>query len=432
MQRFADIPGEPIRMLGPIQGYEKMPLVSLEHAVEPLESYVPDVKRMVWMVKQNCDSPADGLTVDQSASIMLYTLEWTPRERSFYFAFNGVLRSEDRNKLKPWFLYLKLLIISLSKLPSSLRTVYRVILHILANARWTPNGVTVAGGRGAGNTTDRLSKPYSLFVTNDQTVVIADTDNHRIVQWKINDTNGQVVAGGHGKGNGLNQLNCPTDVLVDKETDSLIICDRWNRRVMRWSRQRGTSQGEILVDNILCWGLAIDNQRYLYVSDNEKHEVRRFQIGNKNETIVAGGYGKGSAVNQLSEPRYIFVDQQQAVYVSDKNNHRVVKWNKGAEEGIIVAGGKGNGEALTQLSHPSGLFVDNLCTVYVAEQWNHRVMRWTEGAAQGTVIAGGKGEGQKENQFYTPMGLCLDRHGHLYVADCDNHRVQRFSIEQTH
>ncbi|CAF5165940.1 unnamed protein product, partial [Rotaria magnacalcarata] len=38
-------------------------------------------------------------------------------------------------------------------------------------------------------------------------------------------TNGQVVAGGKGAGNGLNQLNGPTDVLIDKETDSLIICD---------------------------------------------------------------------------------------------------------------------------------------------------------------------------------------------------------------
>ncbi|CAF1549269.1 unnamed protein product, partial [Rotaria sordida] len=41
MQRFADITGEPRRMLAPIQGYEKMPLVPLEEAVEPIISYVP-------------------------------------------------------------------------------------------------------------------------------------------------------------------------------------------------------------------------------------------------------------------------------------------------------------------------------------------------------------------------------------------------------
>ncbi|CAF4386310.1 unnamed protein product, partial [Rotaria magnacalcarata] len=40
-QRFSDIAGEPCRMLMPIQGYEKKPLVSLEEAVEPIVEYVP-------------------------------------------------------------------------------------------------------------------------------------------------------------------------------------------------------------------------------------------------------------------------------------------------------------------------------------------------------------------------------------------------------
>jgi hypothetical protein len=125
MERFMDLAAEPRRMLAPIRGYEKMPLVTLDEAVNPLVSYVSEVKRMVWTVKQNCASPADGLTTDQSASIMLYSFEWTPREDSFYIVFNKFLRAEDRSKLKPWFLYLKLLVTSLSKLPSIHCTVYR-------------------------------------------------------------------------------------------------------------------------------------------------------------------------------------------------------------------------------------------------------------------------------------------------------------------
>ncbi|CAF4294896.1 unnamed protein product, partial [Rotaria sordida] len=157
----------------------------------------------------------------------------------------------------------------------------------------------------------------------------------------MGDTKGQVVAGGNGQGNRLDQLNQPTDVLIDKETDSLIICDPGNRRVVRWSRRSGTTQGEILIDNIKCCGLAMDDQRYLYISDVEKHEVRRYQIGDKNGTLVAGGNGKGDDLNQFNFPTYIFVDQQQTVYGSDYSNHRVMKWNKGAKEGIVVAGGQG-------------------------------------------------------------------------------------------
>ncbi|CAF1302417.1 unnamed protein product [Rotaria sordida] len=245
----------------------------------------------------------------------------------------------------------------------------------------------------------------------------------------MDDTNGQVVAGGNGKGNRLDQLYCPNDVLIDKETDSLIICDPWNQRVVRWSRRSGTTQGEILIDNISCRGLAMDDQRYLYISDIDKDEVRRYQIGDKNGTLVAGGNGKGIGLNQLDVPTYIFVDQQQTVYVSDNSNHRVMKWNKYAKEGIIVAGGQGYGNALTQLSYPRGLFVDTLGTIYVADSWNYRVMRWPKGAKQGTVIVGGNGKGAEANQFNYPVDLSFDRHSNLYVLDHYNHCVQRFSIE---
>ncbi|CAF4943374.1 unnamed protein product, partial [Rotaria socialis] len=195
---------------------------------------------------------------------------------------------------------------------------FSLLVNIPVNATWKQNGVTIAGGHGNGDATNQLNDPRGLFVDDDQTVVIADWWNHRIMQWKNGDiTNGQVVAGGKGQGNGLHQLNGPTDVLIDKETDSLIICDRGNRRVVRWSRRSGTTQGEILIDNIDCLGLAMDEQRYLYVSDYEKLEVRRYQLDKKNYTLVAGGNGQGDGLNQLNWPTYLFVDRQQNVYVSD-------------------------------------------------------------------------------------------------------------------
>ena len=128
------------------------------------------------------------------------------------------------------------------------------------NARWSQNGVTVAGGNGYGNALNQLWHPYGLDVGDDnQSIVIADWGNHRIVEWKMGASNGNVIAGGQGQGNRLDQLNCPTDVLIDKETNSLFIADRWNRRVVRWSRHQETTQGEIIVDNVDCFGLAMDH-----------------------------------------------------------------------------------------------------------------------------------------------------------------------------
>ncbi|CAF4576610.1 unnamed protein product [Rotaria socialis] len=302
--------------------------------------------------------------------------------------------------------------------------------NIPANAKWIQNGVIVAGGNGAGTAANQLYYPHGLFVDGDQTVIIADNENHRIIQWKKDDTtNGQIVAGGNGQGNQLNQLAWPTDVLIDKETDSLIICDYGNCRVVRWSHLSDTTQGEILIENAKCYGLAMDDQKYLYVSDVAKHEVRRYPLGQKNGTRVAGSNSNGDDLDQLNEPRYLFVDCQQNVYVTDYENHRVMKWAKGATEGIVVAGGQGQGNSMAQLSYPNGLFVDTLGTIYVADSNNHRVMRWPQGAKQGTVIVGGKDWRAGANQFLYLRGLSFDQHGNLYVVDNVNNRVQRFSFE---
>jgi hypothetical protein len=117
---------EPLTMMTPIQGYDQMPLVPLEQAVQPLVPFIPEVQQMAHITKARCKNPPpDSLTVDQSAAIMLYTLGWEPKESSVYYILNAALRKEDRQVLKPWFLYLKLFFTALSLLPSTPRTVFR-------------------------------------------------------------------------------------------------------------------------------------------------------------------------------------------------------------------------------------------------------------------------------------------------------------------
>ncbi|CAF3796314.1 unnamed protein product [Rotaria sp. Silwood1] len=219
------------------------------------------------------------------------------------------------------------------------------------------NGVTVAGGNAYGSEMNQLSNAYGLCLDDDQTIYIAEYSNNRIVEWKYGATTGRVVAGGNGCGNRPNQLYCPTDVIIDKERDSLIICDYVNRRVVRWPRQNGT-KGEIIISGVLCWGLTMDNDRFLYIVDYDKHEVKRYRMEENQGTVVAGGNGQGNRLDQLNKPTYIFVDGDHSVYVSDFSNNRVMKWMKGAKQGIVVAGGQGEGNSLTQLSNPLGIVVD--------------------------------------------------------------------------
>jgi sugar lactone lactonase YvrE len=239
-----------------------------------------------------------------------------------------------------------------------------------ANAKWLQNGITVAGGNGKGTGLNQVLNPWGLCIADDQTVYVADYSNNCIVEWKSGATSGRVVAGGNGQGNQASQLYAPTDVIIDKENDCFIICDKGNKRVVRWPRQNGTS-GQTIISNVSCWSLAMDDKRYLYVADYTNHEVRRWRVGDTSGTIVAGGNGKGNRLDQLSGRFYIFVDEDYSVYVSDENNHRVMKWISGAKEGVVVAGGHGKGDSLAQLSNPEGVVVDQLGTVYVADTSNH-------------------------------------------------------------
>ncbi len=70
-------------------------------------------------------------------------------------------------------------------------------------------------------------------------------------------------------------------------------------RVIRWSLKNNQNQ-QIISSEIFCCHLTMDNNGDLYVSDFVKNEVRRWKIGDKNGTIVAGGNGKGNNLNQLN------------------------------------------------------------------------------------------------------------------------------------
>ncbi|CAF1987075.1 unnamed protein product [Rotaria magnacalcarata] len=309
-----------------------------------------------------------------------------------------------------------------------LNAVSSIIPNIPYDTVWKSKAKTIAGIRGPGPALTALHFPKGIFVNKKQTVFIADSSNNRIMKYNRGVIAGKIIAGKNISGYGSDRMWEPSNVIYDEQSKSYIICDYQNRRVLRWASRSSTFTEE-LITNKECFGLAMDDEGFLYVSDTELHEVRRYRTGERYGTVVAGGNGQGSRLKQLNHPTYIFVGPDQVVYVSDTWNNRVVKWEQGAKEGIIVAGGHHKGKDETQLFHPAGLIVDRLSTIYVADYYNHRVMRWYKDASHGHIIAGNRYlPGNNANKLNGPEGLAFDQHGNLYVADSNNHRVQRFSI----
>ena len=294
---------------------------------------------------------------------------------------------------------------------------------INSGSTWKKHGVTVAGGNGQGAGISQLNFPFRLFLDNNQFLYIVDYGNFRVSKWKLGNTVGQIVAGGNGKGSRNDQLSYTYGIVVDRRRDSLFIADWSNHRIVQWSLQ-GARSGKTIISGVPSFGLTMDEQGFLYLSDSSRFEVRRWRVGESQGTLVAGGH-----LNQMHGPRRVFVDQNYSVYVPDWNKNRVTKWMKGATEGIVVAGGQGQGSALSQLYHPEAVIVDKLGTLYIADPGNNRIVRWRKGATAGEVLVGGNGAGSRSNQLTYPTDLLFDRQGNLFVADAGNARVQRFDIQ---
>lgn len=281
------------------------------------------------------------------------------------------------------------------------------------------NTNTVAGGYGQGNEMNQLNYPYGLFVDKDQQrIFIADCGNHRIIQWNIGENQGIILFGQSGQGNQLNQLSAPTDLCFDKQTNYLFICDRGNRRILKYSLTNQTNQAELFIENISCWGISIDNERSIYVSETDKHQIFKYKLDETNGSIVAGGHGRGSRLHQLDHPTYIFVDEQQSIFISDTKNNRVIKWIKDAKEGILVA-----------KCFPRGLYVDSSENLYVADYSKHRLIKFNKQSNEPIPISIGDEQSNDFNQVYFPWAICSDEQQYLYVTDHFNHRIQRFALQ---
>ncbi|SNR46143.1 DNA-binding beta-propeller fold protein YncE [Lutibacter agarilyticus] len=189
-------------------------------------------------------------------------------------------------------------------------------------------------------------------------------------------------------------------------------------------------------------------------------------------STVAGGNGRGSANNQLYNPRGVFVDATGNMYITEAGYSRIKKWNKGATQGeviingvsdpidvyvdeegaiyvlerglhqvrkfvlgdttgIVVAGGNDYGSDSNQLRNPTGFFVDEVGNIYIADSDNQRIQKWEPGAAEGITVAGGNGQGNAANQLSYPNAVSIDSEGNIYIADSENNRVQKWGNNST-
>lgn len=114
-------------ILSPINGLGKEPVISLTVAVVPLRNHIPMIDAFAAAALEEVKQREFGMVIDLqlAAALNLYTREWSNQSDSLYYKLNALLRDTNRQHLKAYFPYLKLLLVAYDTLPKYTRLMSR-------------------------------------------------------------------------------------------------------------------------------------------------------------------------------------------------------------------------------------------------------------------------------------------------------------------
>lgn len=134
-------------------------------------------------------------------------------------------------------------------------------------------------------------------------------------------------------------------------------------------------------------GLALGPDGMLYVADTFSGRIRSVDLSTGLITTVAGDGGEyryqghpQEFSSSLSRPYGIALDREGSILVTDSDSHLIRRWDRRKKIITLVAGngmsrfhGDGGPPQASSLNYPFGVTVDETGHVYIADTFNHRI-----------------------------------------------------------
>jgi sugar lactone lactonase YvrE len=272
-----------------------------------------------------------------------------------------------------------------------------------------------------------IDHPEGLAIDAQGKLLIADTWNNRILRV---DGDRVLLAFG-GKGTKPGQLWCPRSVATDKR-GNLYVVDNWNQRVQKFSPEgrfllkfgeKGAPKGydEAPGKWVYPYGVAVDSQGFIYVSDFNNNRVQKFDPNGK---FVMMWGTEGRQDGQFSHPAGLAVDKQDRLYVADLGNDRIQAFRPNGKKMQFDGKWGESGEDPGQFDRPYAVSVDEQGNVYAVDLGNHRIQKFSPRGR--LMFAAGKW-GSGEGELDCPIAITVGPDRAIYISDLGNNRIQKWT-----
>ena len=233
------------------------------------------------------------------------------------------------------------------------------------------------------------------------------------------------------------QLQAPRGIAVAQD-ETIYVADSQNHRIQRFSpdgellNNWGSFSGaapEAAQDGAFNepWGVAVGPDGSVYVADTWNHRIQKFSP--EGEFLLTWGhFGQAESPEAMWGPRDVAVDAENRVYVTDTGNKRILVFSSNGQY-VTQFGSVGMG--LGELDEPVGIALDEQGVVYIVDTWNQRVQVFVpdESGTAFTPMTTWEVNGWFGQSLDNKPFIATDSQGHVFVTDPEGYRVLEFSGE---
>lgn len=192
-----------------------------------------------------------------------------------------------------------------------------------------------------GNGLGILNYPRDVSLRENRGIFyVCDTWNHRIMEYQTPSVIGTVVAGGNGAGSTSNKLNYPYAVHFDNNSLSLLILNNVGQNLVRWTLNASTwtlfagSDGDVLQLQSVSFnapsGMTVDFMGNVYVADTQNQRIQFYYANGTGGFTIAGVGVAGNEAAYLESPYGVALDNRMNLYVADTFNCRIQRFRFGS------------------------------------------------------------------------------------------------------